>query len=1009
MQHTGRIRSAYSRYGPPPERIAVCDRVDRLSEMETLDNSGPTAVVVEPDEHLAAAMRANLFPGLVATTGVEEEPLEADGPLDVDNVRYIGRYRVLRELGRGGMGVVFACYDESLNRKVAVKLISTRFPSERDQLRLEREARALARLSHPNVVQIHELGEHHGNLFLAMEFIVGETLRAWLRRSDRGWRETASLLRDAGAGLQAAHAVGLVHRDFKPDNTMVGDDGRVRVLDFGLVRQVPQTSAPAILETPGEAPDPTVSSETFASSLTRAGAVMGTPAYMSPEQLEGRPCTEASDQFSFCVVAYEALFGRRPFAGINVVGLLESVREGVSVVRTDESGVHRQLRAAILRGLAFDPAERWPDLTALLAEFDRVLDAGHRSRRIASWGLGLGGLLVGAVTLGVTSLQGIEPRPCAFDESTLAGTWDDEGRRALRAAFEQRGVSGVEVLDETLTAWGANWLEGQGRVCEATHVLGTQSEAMLDLRTGCFERQRREARAIVKLLTAADGSGVVRGVEFLERLPELSVCEHPRLAETSHPLPADPERREAILAAYEQLKRALALGMAGRLEEADALVQQIEAQAASLDHLPLTLETLALTAERSLWRRRIAEAVPILRQAIRKSEIAGLDEISASFRTRLAVHVVGQWGPSENQATILQEAETAVARIARADDLRATDLSFARVALLRDRGKLEDALAASRDSVAAAREGGALGSVGRAQRQLADMLLDLERFDEAEKTYAEARTSFNAAWGSSSIWSTADIELHLGLLELARGRFDAAEIHFQRASELLTPLVDPHDTDLALLELSQAKLALMRGELERAARHANNVVKNVSDDQRQAEGWEALGLIRFYQGDMPGSLDAYRRSLPYQLSTFGPKHPNVGTLYSNMGESLVALGDHESAGTAFADALAILEPALPPGHSDLAFPYKGRAQSRLALGDLKAAIADLEHALSLHEGNPGEPVERADVEFTLARALAKTGKHDRALALAVVARQRLADLGQSEQAETISSWIRTHD
>lgn len=964
------------------------------SEMETIDESGPTEKSGVPDERLAAAVDANLFPGLAS------DPAHVE-PIAGSNVQRLGRYTVLRELGRGAMGIVFACYDENLERKVAVKLLLTRSPEEKDHLRLEREARGLARLSHPNVVQIHELGEHHGQLFLAMEFIVGDTLRGWLQ-GDRAWRDTVEVLRQAGAGLAAAHAAGLVHRDFKPDNVMVGTDQRVRVLDFGLVRPI-SAAAPRGLDLDARVgPDP---------ALTRAGAVMGTPAYMAPEGLDGEPASETSDQFSFCVAAFEALFGGRPFAGTTIATLMTSVEAGVPTAVPDDSPVPRRLRAAIVRGLSADPTARWSDMSALLAEFDHALDVGRRSRRVA-WTLGTLGPIVGAVAL-VASGGDAESKLCSFDASALFGTWDEAGRGALRSAFAMRGASDVEAsvqaVDETLTAWGERWLAGQRRACEATRVVGNQSEAALDLRTNCFERQRREARALVELLTAPDGSGVTHAGELLERLPDTGICGDPRLAETSHPLPEDPKRREGILEVYGLLERARALGDTTRVAEADALVEQIGARAAHLDHVPLSVQAAAVIGERALWRHRVDEGVPIVREATAAAEIAGLDETSATLRTLVAVHVVGQWGSTELQAMVLEEAQTSVARIGRSADPRLMRLDFARGALLFDSGDFEGALRACRQGMARAQEQGPYDAVGRAQRQLGNILVELGRFGEAEQAYLDARASFERAWGSSSTWSGADIDLHLGLLELRRGRFDEAKRHLQVAREGLAQLVDPGDSDLDLLELSEAKLALTRGDLKRAAQGAERVLDIGADDLRRAEAWEMLGVIRFYQRDMSASLDAYRRALPYHLATRGSDHPTVGMNYSNTGETLVALGDHAGAQTAFADALTILERALPAEHLDLALPYKGRAQSRLALGEPELAVVDLERALSLHVRTPAEPLERADVEFTLAQALALTGAQRRARELAVTAQQRLAELGQVERAATIDSWILEHD
>ncbi|MFO7564074.1 MAG: AAA family ATPase, partial [Enhygromyxa sp.] len=291
----------------------------------------------------------------------------------------IGRFAVLGKLGQGGMGVVFLGHDGELERKVAIKLLRSNAARTIGVRRLIREAQGLARLSHPNVIQVHEIGEHQGSMFVAMEYVEGSTLRDWLDAERQPWRRALEVLRQAGRGLEAAHAAGLVHRDFKPGNVMVGDDGRARVLDFGLARASNSTSEePRSQATP---PPAKGLAETFGdsgvfeglSALTRSGAVLGTPAYMAPEQIQGHPCDALSDQFSFCVTAYEALFGRRPFAGETFVELAAQVASSTIEPIPADSPVPLRLQEAVLRGLSLDPTRRWPSMAALLDELDDLI------------------------------------------------------------------------------------------------------------------------------------------------------------------------------------------------------------------------------------------------------------------------------------------------------------------------------------------------------------------------------------------------------------------------------------------------------------------------------------------------------------------------------------------------------------------------------------------------------------------------------------------------------------
>jgi DNA-binding CsgD family transcriptional regulator/predicted Ser/Thr protein kinase len=271
--------------------------------------------------------------------------------------RPVGRYQLLRLVGIGGMGMVYAARDPQLDREVAIKLLRADIDPQADNLRerLQREAQAMARLSHPNVIAVYDVGLHCEHVFIAMELVQGRTLRQWLDEP-RSWRDVLRVLTSAGRGLAAAHAVGIVHRDFKPDNVMIGRDGSVRVLDFGLAR--------AVADEPrsfGEA-----ASGALASSLSGSAGLLGTPAFMAPEQFLGLPALPQTDQFSFCVVLYRALYGEAPFPGESIESIAESVIKGRVRSPAKSSRVPTRVRDTILRGLATDPAQRWPSMEALL-------------------------------------------------------------------------------------------------------------------------------------------------------------------------------------------------------------------------------------------------------------------------------------------------------------------------------------------------------------------------------------------------------------------------------------------------------------------------------------------------------------------------------------------------------------------------------------------------------------------------------------------------------------------
>ena len=311
----------------------------------------------------------------------------------------VGRYRVTSRLGAGGMGVVYRAHDPDLDRPVAVKLLhASAADDDKARERMLREARSLAKLSHPNVITVYDVGVEDGQVFVAMELVAGEDLRRWLEpRGSAQWRETLDLFLAAGRGLEAAHAVGLVHRDFKPENVLVGTDGRVRVLDFGLAR-VRATIEPGPLI--GWAPEQDsrlesqreaqlgasitgtgetlevgahLSTDASVGHLTETGALIGTPLYMAAELYAGQPASAASDQFAFCASLYEGLYHRRPFGEETIVAHVQAVRAGRLLDPPADSPVPVALWAPIARGLSLDPAARYEDMPALLAALTEVV------------------------------------------------------------------------------------------------------------------------------------------------------------------------------------------------------------------------------------------------------------------------------------------------------------------------------------------------------------------------------------------------------------------------------------------------------------------------------------------------------------------------------------------------------------------------------------------------------------------------------------------------------------
>lgn len=328
----------------------------------------------------------------------------------------VGRYRVEGKLGAGGMGVVYRAHDPELARDVALKLMNTAAVSDeeagRARGRLVREARAMAQLAHPNVIHVYDVGAVDDGVFIAMELVDGDPLSKWIARETPGWRETLRCYLDAGEGLAAAHEAGIVHRDFKPENVMLGSDGRVRVGDFGLAGG-PGSETGRHELAPGDSGSASVDHGSVSSSLTRTGALLGTPKYMAPEQETGLSATARSDQFGFCVALYEGLYGHPPFDGTTVARYRQAVNEEAVRIPEDPD-VPKWVFDALRRGLHRDPADRHPNMRTLLDALGSGLSAlteprPRKRRALWIWALGVGVGVMAAVGSGLA--VGSDPAP----------------------------------------------------------------------------------------------------------------------------------------------------------------------------------------------------------------------------------------------------------------------------------------------------------------------------------------------------------------------------------------------------------------------------------------------------------------------------------------------------------------------------------------------------------------------------------------------------------------------
>jgi serine/threonine protein kinase len=472
----------------------------------------------------------------------------------------LGRYQLRGESANGAMGVVWAAYDPHLERQVALKVLHPRRQwDDRAQERLVQEAKSLARLDHENVVGVHDVFTEGEQVVIVMEWVEGDTLADW--QQARSWRDIVAMYAQAGRGLAAAHRGGVVHRDFKPKNAIVGDDGRIRVLDFGLARvaelsEVPQAS--------GSSPDAigSLRDPDATASLTATGALVGTPAYAAPEQLAGQAATPASDQFSFAVALHRALEGVPPFPGEVAADILASIRSGRIAV--GDRALPSWLRATVARALAEQPEARFPSMEALVHELTRL--RGWRRWRIPA--------LV-AASLATAVLAVVLPwhdplAACDGGVAEVNGVWNAVESGRVQVALQALGSApgAGEISDRVrsgIDSYRDGWMDLHRSACVA-HRRGEQSAELLDRRMNCLRRRLGDLQATIAMVERLDAASQGNALEIVARTPRIEACADIDALQAATAQPAA-EQRDAVEAVRRTISQAMGADRAGRSAE----------------------------------------------------------------------------------------------------------------------------------------------------------------------------------------------------------------------------------------------------------------------------------------------------------------------------------------------------------------------------------------------------------------------------------------------------------
>lgn len=920
----------------------------------------------------------------------------------------IGRFRVIERLGSGAHGVVFAAEDPRLERRVAIKLLRRERVQGTElgggaQERLLREAKTLAKLRHRNVVSVHEIGEHDGRVFLAMELVEGQTLAQWIEDGPHAAEAIVTVFLAAGDGLAAAHSAGLVHRDFKPANVLIDADGHVRVADFGLARTAGSDDAT-------QSNIPSDAGGSVEENLTATGVLVGTPVYMAPELLSGAGATALSDQYAFCLALDEAFYGARRFSGRNIAELAANIALGREAER-EPASIPRAVRRVINRGLSADPAHRFGSMEELLTEL-------RRERRWPRWlPMGAGGLAL-AVGVGAwaESRTQTDADPCAGVGAALASTWNSTTRAEMKAAFELAEVvvpaERFEAVSRDVDVFADRWAELAVETCTLEHAEESPLGVVLTRRKTCLEHARAGFEASIDVLLHPSAELLASNEDVLPERRRLELCGTDELLLTALAPPPPPAQREAVRELERSLQKARGALLGDDPDQGLELYLAAAARADEIGYEPSRARAwlgLGIT----YWRLNdTPKSLEAHREAALAAERGGADLDRAHALRNIARGLAAKHD-FEGARRLLDRSAAVMTRAGLSGGVYDAEQWVAEANVLDREGRDDEALLLFRRAL------GELPDLALdidvsidALQGVASALSDLGRGREAMGEYDRLLQLGVRQYGPSSRF-VATMHVNLGSLALGMSAHDEAEEHLRRAQEVRALYIAEDDPSMAVLLLLRGALDFERRRYESSAALMKAAVGAAEKDPGQ-RGIEltarrnlASVLSRLKRYDE--AIEMFESVWRARLEEIGPESADAARVEASLGMTLISADRPGEAIERLEHARSVLNEKPDVLATDLHWVLAGLGSALFLTDDLPAARAVLLRAEDI------EAVDDVGDDFVCERAFASArveqaqgeprerwrGQAERAL-------EACDDADLPDRRERVGAWLREH-